>query len=143
MFQRRKHVSEVGQAILRPGLGNDLKTVRPFASYDRGPPFAIPSVEHQNGVAFGKAEHVAEIIALAAPKRERFARCQRGIDKQPGLTKVELRHGRCSNFCSVLAQTMRIKGIMHLTYRDPLAHTGMVSASSAEAGAPEIEITQE
>jgi hypothetical protein len=30
---------------------------------------------------------------------------------------------------------------MHLTYRDPLAHTGMVSAPSAETGAPEVEIT--
>src|SRR6266446_1322651 len=112
MFQRRKDVSEVGQAILRPGLGNNLKTVRPFAPSDRGPPFAIASIEHQYGVAFGKAEHVAEIIALAAPKRERFAHCQRGIDKQPGLTKVELRHGRCSNSRSVLAQTMRINAII-------------------------------
>src|SRR5258706_1848898 len=112
MFQRRKDVSEVGQAILRPDLGNYLKTVRPFAPYDRGPPFTIASIEHQDGVAFGKAEHVAEIIALAALKRERFARCQRGIDKQPGLTKVELRHGRCSNSRSVLAQTMRINSII-------------------------------
>ncbi len=32
---------------------------------------------------------------------------------------------------------------MHLTYRDPLAHTGMVSAPPAEAGAPEVEITNE
>jgi hypothetical protein len=32
---------------------------------------------------------------------------------------------------------------MHLTYRDPLAHTGVVSAASGEAGAPEIEITSE
>jgi hypothetical protein len=31
---------------------------------------------------------------------------------------------------------------MHLTYRDPLAHTGVVSdASATEAGAPEIEVT--
>jgi hypothetical protein len=30
---------------------------------------------------------------------------------------------------------------MHLTYRDPLAHTGVVSAESAEAGAPVIEVT--
>src|SRR5260370_38131040 len=107
MFQRREDVSKVGQAILRPGLGNDPETVRPFAAPDRGLPFAIASVERQNGVAFGKAEHVAEIIALAALKRDRFARCQRGIDKQPGLTKVELTHGRCSTFRSVLAQTMR------------------------------------
>src|SRR5713101_6080217 len=91
MFQWRKDVSEVGQAILRPGLGNDRETVRPFAPPDRGLPFAIASIEHQNGVAGGKAEHVAEIIALAALKRDGFARCQRGIDKQPGLTKVELR----------------------------------------------------
>jgi hypothetical protein len=30
---------------------------------------------------------------------------------------------------------------MHLTYRDLPAHTDVVSASPAEAGAPEIEIT--
>jgi hypothetical protein len=36
-----------------------------------------------------------------------------------------------------------IRGIMHLTYRDPLAHTGMVSAPSAETGAPEVEVTEE
>ena len=52
MFQRRKHVSEVGQAILRPGLGNDLKTVRPFASYDRGPPFAIVGLNATNAGRF-------------------------------------------------------------------------------------------
>src|SRR6266702_3147635 len=98
MFQWRKDVSEVGQAILRPGLGNDLETVRPFGPPDRGLPFAVASIEHQNSVAGGKAEHVAEIIALAALKRDRFAGCQRGIDKQPGLTKVELRHGSMFQF---------------------------------------------
>jgi len=112
VFQRREDVSEVGQAILRPGLSNDPETVRPFAAPDRGLSFAVASVEHQNGIAFGKAEHVAEIIALAALKRDRLARCQRGIDKQPGPTKVELRHARCSNFRSVLAQTLRINAII-------------------------------
>jgi hypothetical protein len=34
-----------------------------------------------------------------------------------------------------------IRGIMHLTYHDPSAHTGVVSAEAAEAGAPEIEVT--
>src|SRR6202158_2496898 len=36
--------------------------------------------------------------------------------------------------CSVA----KFRGIMHLTYRDPLAHTGMVSAAprAVEAGAP-------
>ena len=37
--------------------------------------------------------------------------------------------------CSVA----KFRGIMHLTYRDPLAHTGMVSAAprAVEAGAPD------
>ena len=72
MFQRRKDVSEVGQAILRPGLGNDLETVGPFAPRDRSLPFAVASVEHQNRFACGKPQHVAEIIALAALQRDRL-----------------------------------------------------------------------
>ena len=34
-----------------------------------------------------------------------------------------------------------IRAIMHLTYRDSPAHTDMVSAPSAEAGAPDIIVT--
>ena len=87
MFQRRKDVSEVGQAILRPGLGHDRETVRPFAARDRSLPFAVASVEHQDRIARGKPQHIAEIIALVALERDRFARRQRGIDEQPGLRK--------------------------------------------------------
>jgi hypothetical protein len=32
MFQRRKDVAEVGQPILRPGLGDDGEIVGPFAA---------------------------------------------------------------------------------------------------------------
>src|SRR6266404_8189264 len=105
MFQRRKDVSEVGQAVLRAGLGEDIEAVRPLAPRDRSLPFAIASIEHQNGIACGKAEHIAEIVALVALKRDRFAPCQRGIDKQPGTAEIEFRHGPCSNLRSLLAQS--------------------------------------
>src|SRR6266404_7201843 len=59
--------------------------------------FAIAPVENQNRVAGGQTQHVAEIIALAALKADRFARGQRGIDEQPGRSKIELRHGRGSH----------------------------------------------
>ena len=90
MLQRRKHVGEVGQAVLRPGLGDDAQAVGPLAAGDRGLPFAVAAVEHQNGVAGGKPQHVAEIIALVALERDRFARRQRGIDEQPGAAKIEV-----------------------------------------------------
>ena len=74
MFQRRKDVSEVGQAVLRPGLGNDLQAVGPFASRDRGLPFAVASVEDQDRFACRKPQHIAEIIALVALQRDRLRR---------------------------------------------------------------------
>ena len=92
MFQRRKDVSEVGQAVLRPGLGHDCQAVGPFAPGDRGLPFAVAAVEHQDGFAGGQPQHIAEIIALVALERDRLARRQRGVDKQPGAAKIELRH---------------------------------------------------
>ena len=74
VFQRREDVGDIGQAILRPGLGGDIQTVGPFASRDRSLPFAVASVEHQDGLAGGKPQHIAEIIALVALQRDRFAR---------------------------------------------------------------------
>ena len=94
MFERRKDVSEIGQPILRPGPRHDGETVRPFAARDRGLPFAVAAVEHQDGIARGEPQHIAEIIALVALERDRFARRQRGIDEQPGLAKIVLRHAR-------------------------------------------------
>ena len=92
MFQRRKHVSEIGQAILLPGLGNNRQAVGPLAPRDNGLPFAVASVEGQDRLARGEPQHVAEIIALAALEGDGLALCQRGLDEQPGAAKIELRH---------------------------------------------------
>ena len=97
MFERRKDVSEIGQAVLRPGLGKEFQAVGPFAPRDRSLPFAVASVEHQNRFPGGKPQHIAEIIALVALQRHRFAGGQRGVDEQPGAAKIELWHGQCSN----------------------------------------------
>ena len=48
MLQRREHIGDVGQAVLRPGLGDDRQAVRPLAARDLGLPFAVAAVEHQN-----------------------------------------------------------------------------------------------
>src|SRR5258706_16085393 len=112
MFQRRKDASELGQAILRAGLRNNGEAVRPFAASNRSLPFAIASIEHENRLAGGKPQHVAEIIALAALERDRFARRKCGIDKQPRFAKIVLRHGPGSISRSLLTQTIRINAII-------------------------------
>ena len=97
VFQRRKDVGEVGQAVLWPGPGDDMEAVGPFASGDRGLPFAVAPVEHQDGSSRRQPQHIAEIIALAWRERDRLAGGERCVDKQPGTAKIELRHEHCSN----------------------------------------------
>src|SRR5437762_5377789 len=97
MFQRCKHISDIGQAILRPGLEGDIQAVGSFAPGDGSLPFAVATVERQDGRARGKPQHAAEIIALVALQGHRLTSRQRGIDKQPGTSKIELRHASCSN----------------------------------------------
>src|ERR1700739_3616580 len=97
MLERCKDVSEIGQAILRPHLVHDFETVGPFAAADGSLPFAIAAIERQNRFACGQAQHVTEIIALLARQRDRFAGRQGGLDKQPWLSKIVLRHDQCSN----------------------------------------------
>ena len=98
MFERRENISEIGQPILRPGPRHDGETVRPFAAGDRSLPFAVAAVEHQDRVACGEPKHIAEIVALVALKRDRLAWRQRGIDEQPGLAEIVLRHARGVRF---------------------------------------------
>ena len=99
MLQRRKHIGEIGQAVLRPGLGDDRQAVRPLAAGDRGLPFAVAAVEHQNGVAGGEPQHVAEIIALVALERDRLARAPSGASTNSrGLRKSSSRHGQWFRF---------------------------------------------
>ena len=41
VLERREHISEVRQAVLRPGLAFDVKTIPSFAPGDRSQPFAV------------------------------------------------------------------------------------------------------
>ena len=85
MFQRRKHIGDVGQAVLRPRLASGSSRLsgrlRPAI---RGLPFAVAAVEHQDVFAGRKPQHVAEIIALVPLQRDRLARAQGGVDEQAG-----------------------------------------------------------
>jgi hypothetical protein len=45
-------------------------------------------------------------------ERDRFTRRQGGIDEQPGLAKIGLRHGHCSNQRRFLAQKPAFGGII-------------------------------
>jgi len=92
MFQRREDVSEVGEVILRPRLGFDGQAVRTLAPGDRSPPFAVAAVEHQDGVARGKPQHIAEIIAVVAFQRDGPTFAQRGVDEQARAAEVQFRH---------------------------------------------------
>src|ERR1700737_3752317 len=117
MFQRRKDASEVGQAILRPGLRNDGETVGPFAAQNRSLPFAVAAVERENRLARGQPQHIAEIISLVVVKRDRLARRKGGIDKQPRRTKIVLRHGRGSISRGLLTQSSGINAIIDVRAR--------------------------
>src|SRR6266404_295378 len=103
MFQWRKDVSEIGQPVLLPGLGHDRQAVGPFAPRDNRLPFAVAPVEGQDALARGQTQHVAEIVALAALEGDGLARGQRGVDKQAGAAKIELRHWLTSHSRSLLA----------------------------------------
>ena len=92
MLQRREHVGDIGQLVLRPGLQNEGEVVGPLAAADRGLPFAVAPVEHQHRFACGKPQHVAEIVALVAVERDGFARLEGVIDEQARGAKVQLRH---------------------------------------------------
>ncbi len=92
MFQRREHVGQIGQPILRPGLGFENQVIGAFAAGKHGPPFAVAAIEDQHRFAGIEPQHVAEIIALVAVKRERAACRQRRIDEEAGAAKVDLRH---------------------------------------------------
>ena len=92
MFQRRKDIGDVGQAILRPRLRDDAQAVGPLAALDLRLPFAVAAVEHQDGFAGRKPQHVAQIIALVALQRDSLALAQGGIDEQAGGAKIEFRH---------------------------------------------------
>ncbi len=96
MLQRRKDIGDIGQAILRPRPRDDGQAVRPLAALDLRPPFAVAAVEHQDGFAGGKPQHIAQIIALVALQRDSFALTQGGIDEQARGAKVEFRHLKCS-----------------------------------------------
>ena len=84
MFERRKHIGDIGQAILRPGLGQDLEAVGPLAAGNPRLPFAVAAVEHQDRVARREPQHIAEIVALVPLQRDRLAGAQGGVDEQAG-----------------------------------------------------------
>src|ERR1700737_3288962 len=109
MFQRRKDASEVGQAILRPGLRNDGETVGPFAAQNRSLPFAVAAVERENRLARGQPQHIAEIIALVVVKRDRLALA-------PGET-VALDHNQ-SNYLGNVLRLAAGKTILVFNGRD-------------------------
>jgi len=95
MFERRKDVSDVGQAVLRPRLRGDGQAVRPLATLDLRLPFAIAAVEHQDLFAGREPQHIAQIIALVAFEFDPRALLQGGVDEQAGGAKVEFRHVGC------------------------------------------------
>ena len=90
MLQRREHIGDIGQAVLWPGLSADRQAVGALAACDLGLPFAVAPVEHQNGVAGGEPQHVAEIVALVPLEYDRLAGAQGGVDEQPRRAKVDL-----------------------------------------------------
>jgi hypothetical protein len=92
MLQRRKDVGDVGQAILRSDLVDDRQLIRPLAARDLRPPLAVLSVEHEDGIAGLKPQHIAKIIALVPRQRDALARAQGGVDEQVGGAKIEFRH---------------------------------------------------
>ena len=92
MFQRRKDVGDVGQAVLRPRPGDDGQAVGPLAPVDLRLPFAVAAVEHQDLFAGAEPQHVAQIIALVALQRDSLTLPQGGIDEQARGAKIEFRH---------------------------------------------------
>ena len=78
MLQRREHIGDVGQAILRPGLRARSQAVGPLAAGDLGLPFAVAAVEHQDGVAGGEPQHIAEIVALVRARARPSAPAPKG-----------------------------------------------------------------
>src|SRR5580692_4919411 len=97
MLERREQISEIGQAVLRPGLVLDGQTVGPLASGNRRLPFAVAAVEYQHGLAGVKPQHIAEIVALVPLERDGCARRQGGVDEQAWAAKVEFGHLGCSS----------------------------------------------
>ena len=96
MLQRRKDIGDVGQAVLRPRPRDDAQTIGPLAALDRGLPFAVAAVEHQNGFAGREPQHVAEIIALFPLQRDSFALAQGGVDEQARVRKSKSGMGKYS-----------------------------------------------
>jgi hypothetical protein len=92
MFQRRENVGEVGEVVLRPCLGLDGQAVGPLAACNRRPPFAIAAVEHQDGVARGKPQHIAEVVALVVLQRDRKPGSEWVVDVEPRTAVIEFRH---------------------------------------------------
>ncbi len=78
--------------VLRADRVQDLERVRPLAPRDRGAPFAVAPVEHQNGGAGCEPEDVTEVIALVALQRDRGSGGKGAIDEQAGGTEVEQSH---------------------------------------------------
>ena len=74
MFERRKDVGEIGQPILRPGLGHDGRDC-PAVCGPRSTACHSPSRPLNTRIVSPAAEpqHIAEIIALVALERDRFA----------------------------------------------------------------------
>ena len=68
------------------------QAVGPLAALDLRLPFAVAAVEHQDGFAGGKPQHIAQIIALVALQRDSLALAQGGVDEQARGAKIEFRH---------------------------------------------------
>ena len=94
MLQRREHIGDVGQAVLRPGLAARSSGCR-AACGRRSAACHSPSRPLNTSTVSPAAEpqHVAEIIALVrARARPSAPGAQGGVDEQAGRAKVEFRH---------------------------------------------------
>ncbi len=98
VLERREGIGEVAQAILRPGLRQYAELIRAFTPLDGRLPFAVAPIEDQNRRAGRQPQHIAEIVALVALKRDRMAQTKRGVDKQPWRAKVECWHCKLGVF---------------------------------------------
>src|SRR6185312_8517034 len=102
MFERRKNISKIREAVLGAGPARDGEDIWPLATGYGCLPFALASVERQNGVAGRQPQHIAEIVALVPLQGDAGTLGKWRIDKEPGRTKVEFRHRACSHWAAVL-----------------------------------------
>src|SRR5262249_10276663 len=70
VLERRKHISEIRKAILRPRTVLNFESIRALAAGARSPPFAVAAVEHQDRAAKGQPEYITEVVALVAVERD-------------------------------------------------------------------------